>query len=263
MRQESSLPAISSSLNEEGMSLREAYAEFSVWNYFTGNRADTLSYYTEGRNYPEIKIRDTLRYQNPLVVFSDNIGVQSLGVVYHRLFLDPGGTISVVPIILKANLAEAGNGSSESYQYTVRSSAQGDDSFIELQVQGYVYWVKVGGVGNLADWSLFHVTDSTIVAILSSESLVYPNPFYIPAQPWVRFQIPQVGRNSASLYIFSSNLDLTFSDDQASRSSVVASPFFMWNGRKANGEYASSGIYFYVIQLDDQHYTGKFTLIRK
>ncbi|MFC1558176.1 MXAN_6640 family putative metalloprotease [candidate division KSB1 bacterium] len=41
-------------LNSKGTDFNTELAEYAVWNYFTGSRADTTTYYNEGKNYPEI-----------------------------------------------------------------------------------------------------------------------------------------------------------------------------------------------------------------
>jgi hypothetical protein len=55
MPDRSALEAIGWALSQRGDSFERALAEFQVWAYFTGSRADSVHFYPEGRNYPEIR----------------------------------------------------------------------------------------------------------------------------------------------------------------------------------------------------------------
>jgi hypothetical protein len=56
------LPATDATLLSKGSSLNSAFREFSIWNYFTGSRADTSNYYSDGSLYPLIKIDPNQQY---------------------------------------------------------------------------------------------------------------------------------------------------------------------------------------------------------
>ena len=46
------MPAINDALAADGSDMNTEYSLFSYWNYFTADRADTVLYYPEGKNYP-------------------------------------------------------------------------------------------------------------------------------------------------------------------------------------------------------------------
>ncbi len=52
-----SLPAMDAALSDYGSSLRQAFLEWSVWNFNTGPNADTVKYYPDGRLYPVMQQR--------------------------------------------------------------------------------------------------------------------------------------------------------------------------------------------------------------
>jgi len=56
------LSATDDALLLKGSSLDNAFREFSVWNYFTGSRADTVNYYAEGYRYPVVKVDPGQQY---------------------------------------------------------------------------------------------------------------------------------------------------------------------------------------------------------
>lgn len=53
--------ALDDALHAHGSSFADAWAEFLVWNYFTGSRAKSWSF-EEGENYPEIADEEVLEY---------------------------------------------------------------------------------------------------------------------------------------------------------------------------------------------------------
>lgn len=56
------LPATDATLLSKGSSLNNAFREFSIWNYFTGSRSDTINYYSEGFLYPLVKVDPGQQY---------------------------------------------------------------------------------------------------------------------------------------------------------------------------------------------------------
>lgn len=261
MRIQPSLPSLDLALNEFGSSLREAFIEFSLWNYYTGVRADTVQYYAEGRNYPPIRIRqDSWEFVRPQAVFTGTFGVQGLGTGYYRWRELVGiDTVYVVPMISNVSIADAGNGISAPFQYIIRTDPPGDDSYTRLEVQENVYWVKLQGSGDPSNWRFVHSVRQTATADL----LVYPNPFQVPEHRWIRFQIPQSPTARATLYVYSSSLELAYRAELNIERSTITPPFVAWDGRTSNGEYASTGVYFYVVAVGDQQHIGKFSVIRK
>ena len=207
VRQFRAIQALNAALGEHGMSFREAFTEFACWNYFTSGRADATRFYTDGGHHPFIGFRDdSLAFQSPLSVFSDNGGVKGLGTAYFRVFLDPGSLRTIVMLVSNVNLTATGGGSAAPYQYVIRSSPPGDESYKLINEGGSTYWVKVGAVGNHADWQLAHISEGAVVTSVVSELLVYPNPITLPDNHWVRFQVPHDG--TANLYVFSAELGL-------------------------------------------------------
>jgi len=66
-----------------GTSLREEFNQFSVWNYFTGERADSMRFYREGHLYPLYSLNGGFPYGQSVVFSSSaySLSAQMLGVV--------------------------------------------------------------------------------------------------------------------------------------------------------------------------------------
>lgn len=258
MQQTTSLPSLDQALNERGSTLREAYEEFAIWNFFTGSRADSINYYSEATQYPDMRLQDTLQFRPPLTTLSPTRGLESLGSSYLMVYLDLQQTRAVFPIVVKGNIVEAGNGMSERFQLIVRNDG-GDESYLRFSVGNNTYWAKLSGINNPLDWSLFQ----SGAKLVPSAVLVYPNPFYAGSQSWVRFEVPTDNVLSGNIYIYNSSMELVYSKNEVLTTSPFRSRYFTWYGDSNSGERASTGVYIYVIELDDQQYTGKFSLIRK
>jgi hypothetical protein len=262
MRRERSLQAINNALMERHSGLREAYEEFSVWNYFTGNRADSVAFYQEARNYPEIRLRDSLQFQEPVSAFMDNVGTESLGSVYFRVFFNARRTLRGAAIVSKTDMASAGNGQLEAFQYVI-ANAQSDDSYSRINVGSNSFWAKLTRVAVPSDWGVVHSTDSSVLPTSTSDHKVYPNPLYIPGQHWVRFELPEVTDSAASLYIFSSNLELVHARILQPEGNAIRPSYFTWDGRDGSQRFVASGIYVYVLDVNGRRYSGKLTVLKK
>jgi hypothetical protein len=65
------LPALDSSLAPHGLNVQKIFPEFTVWNYFTGERADPL-YYDDAADYPQVVIDHYI----PACPFTGDTGVK-------------------------------------------------------------------------------------------------------------------------------------------------------------------------------------------
>ncbi|MDZ7345539.1 MAG: DUF6055 domain-containing protein, partial [candidate division KSB1 bacterium] len=86
--------AIDQVLQRRNSSLANELMDHLVWNYFTGSRADTVQYYSEGADYPELKPNLTQDLQQTLS-FSDE--TQLLSGRYVRVNVQNFGDLSVQP----------------------------------------------------------------------------------------------------------------------------------------------------------------------
>ncbi|MCP4726547.1 MAG: hypothetical protein GY863_15995 [bacterium] len=72
MQQERALDALSMAIESEtGSTFPIELQAFFRWNYFTGTRADTDNYYTEGNLYPEVTFSDTIFAESDTTIYAD------------------------------------------------------------------------------------------------------------------------------------------------------------------------------------------------
>jgi hypothetical protein len=44
---------------------------------------------------------------------------------------------------------------------------------------------------------------------------------------------------------------------------LLSPAYLSWDCRRADGELVASGVYVYLVQIEDEIYKGKFTVLRK
>lgn len=79
------LTALDQALASVGSSFQQEFGDYAIWNYFTGSRADTVNYYPEGSEYPEVKFNST-----NIISVDTTITVNSYQLAYsYHNFIDP------------------------------------------------------------------------------------------------------------------------------------------------------------------------------
>src|SRR5258707_4058814 len=139
-----------------------------------------------------------------------------------------------------------------SFSYTIAD--HGDESYKHLSNGVYV---KLDAA-DPEQWS----TQESVPTVVS-DVLVFPNPFVSKGQNVLSFRLPPVANPDATLAIFSGTLDRIISRDLPVIEFHPSEPSITWDGHDDQNNLAPSGIYFYVITVDDKQYMGKFVIIRE
>ncbi len=79
------LTAMDQALASVGSSFQHEFAEYAVWNYFTGNRADSINYYPEGSEYPEVRFNSSTIFSADTIIAGMSY---QLAYSYYN-FIDP------------------------------------------------------------------------------------------------------------------------------------------------------------------------------
>ena len=254
IRTEHCLNAIDHALTNAGSSFRNAFLEWAVWNNNTGTYCDTISYYTEGRNYPVINYRSPVEYSNAPRSFSDTIEV--LSSAYHPICLlsAPTDICNLSPqmfvIITNLNMIDP-SGSKVGFSYDFSNTA--GVGYTELS--NHIF-VRLNST-DPENWA----SQESVPKIIS-DILAYPNPFYPKGSKPVIFKLPPVLQSTADLYIFSSNMN-RIAAHEVNVISQNFEPRIEWDGHDMDGNIISSGVYFYVIYIDGKQLKGKLAVIRE
>jgi len=249
------LQAIDAALAEEPYrsSFQDAFTEWALWNYFTGNRHQD-AYYPEGSNYPLItEIQDA--FQPPLDTLSNTL--PPLATRYHTI---SSGSAPLTLSISNIDLVGAGLG--QSYSYKALLAASPPDSEYAQTLSGV--YVKLD-LENPSDWSTWAIVNGLASKLgeavpIAVQGSPFPNPFF--ADGSVSIPVGSSSSITGDLVIFSSDMDRVFSQTVTSQS-LGGIQVMQWEGKHDNGENAGSGIYLYVIGLPDRVLTGKLAIIRR
>lgn len=263
------IDAIDMMLQENSTSLAFEFADFGIWNYFTGSRADVVNYYEEGNLYPEIAIRDTFTVVNKVTVVDSS---KSLTHRYFSFRIPAPDDYSITGVtenpanwLFSALILENGMPP----RSLIFQPATGENlGFLPANSDVVVIAVNA----NVVDGSeLFKLNSSYFnfsltlqrgsVTTPTEEGIVdiYPNPFVQSQANQVTFVFDLTGAaGNAVVRILRSDGRLVREQQLNNRLSV-----FSWDGTDGSREAVSSGIY--IVQLDDGNkiFQKKFAFIRR
>jgi hypothetical protein len=255
MRDAPSLPATDQVLKDKGSSFKYELAEFWVWNYYTGYRANPVSYYPEGGQYPMIKGGSLTQVDFLPPELNITNSALSLSSQYYQVIINADTTTLV---LTNLNLSDAVTNDDHKFpfSYTI-TTKQEDDSFTHLP-NGLNVRLEVTDPFNWKSTPL----SGRIVGIVTNNVFAYPNPFRVDGRKRLTLPTGMSMAASVKVYVYSSGLDLVYASTEHPVE-LLGENVVQWDGRDANGELVRSGIYFYLVSIEGRKYTGKFAVVRE
>jgi hypothetical protein len=278
--------AIDKTLEGRGLTFEEAFREFTVWNYFTGNRARTQTYYSEGDLFPQVKVDTMFHYHTvyPVNTISGPFNPQNLGSDYVVFVPDP-------------NLTQGGM----RLEFT---SLSGEYKVTALGHKSYPfppYEITVTGLGKIYNWQHYSEIVMVPAVVTRSPDGVYqyeyiaeydsslygdetlpeedkilqnfPNPFVIEDgsdRTFFPFILSSPSRVQIDIFTLSgeriktiiprydTNLGRAEYLDQA----LLRELDMFWDGKNEDGEYVSAGVYVYSFRTERTTEVKKIAVIR-
>jgi hypothetical protein len=257
------LEAIDAALREGGSSFALAYAEWARWNYYTGSRADTVKFYPEGMNYPEV-VQAARDFVPPLTTLAAS--VDPAGTRYHLVMVprSTGGADTLTIAVVNCDRAGAQVLSPvpQSYTCDLRTDRP-DPAFKETGAGLYASF----SAGNLPLWSVWFFVggrSSQPFGIGSlKEGTPFPNPWLADGRSTVSIPIDGSTPVLGNLQVYDAAMNLVFvSGDHLSTG--ASRQVFTWNGVTLDGHVASTGVYVYLLSLSNgRTITGKLAILRR
>lgn len=246
--------AMDRALRGRQSSLSTAFAEWTLWNYFTGTRADTAMYYPEGGSYPLIA-QSRVNFNPPSREIDDSL--RSYAARYFEIF-SPGDTSAIVAVNTDYS---GGTGTSPFQTFELAlASTNPDGSYIRA---GESLYARVRGE-TPGDWTSWVIWDTTITGgsrVTVPEATPFPNPFRPDGTNEVNIPLSATASVKATLAIYTTSFERVATVDGFS-SAFNGTQVVSWDGRTVHGAMAGSGVYIFVVSLPDRTLTGKLALIR-
>ena len=252
------LQAINNALKAQGSEFVTAFAEWTLWNLFTGPRSNPGKYYPDGADYPSM-VQVPFEYVPPARDVSGSLA--ALGSRYYQVI----GSPDTMTVIL-SNLDLAGAGSvvppNRAYAYHFRST-RSDESYRLTPLGIYARL----DVADLSAWSTWYVMGDTVRRNYDPELLVegksFPNPFVPGTHARVCLPVKTDNPVRGTLYVFAGGIDLVYSSASVLSGLYQDRQMFFWDGKDNDGRLVPSGVYVYVLELEEKRLRGKIAVVRK
>ena len=240
MRTQPFLESTDSVLVNRGSGLQSAFAEFTKWNYYTWDRADTVNYYPEGNHYPRFQPLQNIDFYNTTSTTTGNVEPLSSSMYEFDLSND---TITAVIANVDMNNAILRNTTPQNITVTLSSGLTTSIS-----------------VDTPSSWRSFFIQSSTRTSVVRQDLSPAPNPFRLAVAPWLKLPINQDAAKSAQVFFFTSSFKLVYSgylnvgNEDGFRAIVVPTSEVK--------SKLSSGIYFILAKTVNSDYKWKVAVIQ-
>ncbi len=248
------LRAMDNALQIYQSTFRQAFAEWTLWNYFTGSRSDSLQYYPEGSHYPYMS-QVPVDFNQSFRTFVGS--VNTLGSRYHQV-LAANDTLTL--ILPNVNFTAGAAGDMSAHEYTLLLSDHAlDESYSSTTVGVYFKLLP-----DPTNWSPpFAIVRGGVITSTIPAGVAFPNPFISDGRSNLYIPVNISGPAQGQLSILTSSMDLVFNqtiDPVTPRPGQYA---FAWNGRTNKGNVAQTGVYYFALEVQGQTLTGKIAVVRK
>ena len=253
IRQLAPLPAINLTLQQlpvpltSSMSL--AFAEWALWNYYTGPRSDTVNYYNEAAIFP-VMVEQYYDMISPSQQVSSSLSC--LATAYYG-FVRGTDTVTVALANLNTD-CPAYSSTSSPYTLTV-SRNRPDDSYRSIAGDLYLRL----DVANPSQWVTWAISRQGPSANSLVEGSAFPNPFH-PGEGDLLYM--PANADQGRLAVYSTGMELVYSGSFQTQWRL-GQRVISWNGMTKGNSAAPTGIYLFVLTLPGRTVTGKFAVVRR
>jgi hypothetical protein len=168
--------------------------------------------------------------------------------VYHRIWV---GGASYFDVISNVNTGSPNPNQEVYFTYDLNSSAAsgyknlGNGVYVKLDVSDPQNWNSLASL-----------------PVNYSQPLVYPSPYISASGAPLSFVMTPAVSSVATLTVLTASYGLVFRGDVQVITLATASKI-MWTPNVSTGNSLATGVYYFVIQVDNNEYKGKFAVVRK
>lgn len=251
--------AIDVALQEQNTSFANEFVEYSIWNYFTGSRADTVNFYEEAMEYPGVRINSEMELNGSISVSDSSRGLTHQ---YYRFRVRESGEYSISGVVERP--------ADWLFALIIR-----DSGFVQV----FDFPPSLGkDLGMLSTGTEIIVIPVNLMVIDGSEFPLQNSPllqYQFTIQPQPLAQTPDLqwgpnpfvpGEHDEFAVTFDSFADTEIrifsSDGRLIRRERGNLHSFSWDGTDQQGQPIASGIYIVQIR-GDRNVRFKLALIRR
>ncbi len=263
------LDAIAGALAEIGGSFDDEFGEFSVWNYFTGNRADPVNYYEEGNAYTQVRLSGNFLLPADTTLAGSSF---TLSHQYFRLTASQAGEYLVVPIVSRPDawrFAAVLEDGSSFRTVAIDAGNGGNIGFVPAFSSVVVVVANLTKLDG-SRMSLFESERSEFQLVLSNVTqgttgvagitTAYPNPFRVATDGQIVFEFEVTATTDLRVQIMDSQGRVVRS--AALGQGALTPSRFVWDGRDDTHSKVGSGIYIFRLAQGGFTELRKFAVIR-
>jgi hypothetical protein len=240
-------------LVSQGSNLQTAFSEFTYWNYYTADRADTVKYYSEGNHYPRFQPLKKKGYTIGDVTVGGDVYPFSSSM--YEFDLSSSDTLTAMIANVDVNAAELGQTQTKRVDVTLFSQNY-PPPFHQFE-NGLKARIAVADTSLWSDFFSHSLPDAYVLKRLSNPA---PNPFRINNDQQLFLPVNEDEIGLANVYLYSSSLSLVYTAElnvtYHNKSMVIAV-----SGAELKSKL-SSGVYFVIAKTKKKDYQWKVSVIR-
>ena len=283
--------ATDKALQKWDRTFEDAFREFTVWNYFTGDRAPKKLFYSEGELFPEMKVEHLHDFHDTDSVYSPSGPNHPYGLGSNYVVFKPeekqGG------IKLAFSPAE------EEYDYEISAVGYNETVNEPVTHEFQINHQTGSAEADVYDWTLYNEIIMIPAATSRNGDSYFPYTYsaVFDSSYHGEYPFPQkdwIGQNFPNPFVIDSPSDFTYFPFILSSVSEVKIDVFTvsgeliwdypppeeegeewtigdytkrgmcpaWDGKNQKGEYVASGIYVYQVRTKNSTVVKKIAVIR-
>ncbi len=261
---------------ETPMTFENVIHQFFTWNYYTGDRADTVRYYTDGKNFPEVSYDEDLYQENDTTLTFNSFYLTG---TYTRITRQQPTVFAVtaegretepdvwrVGLLASDDLSTPGNPNTNQITFLNGYSGSGDVTAAGINPELIIvssntaqHMSEDAGGRYLLTLDLSFSGPPPIVSNKLLPTRPSPANFSRISNAVIPFVLTENSEINMKIYSLTGRLIKSF-PPQYFGSGLHTSLF--WNGRDNNGGAVSSGIYLCVLKGQGFTVTKKIAVVR-
>jgi hypothetical protein len=228
------------------------FAQFTYWNYFTADRADTVKFYPEGNHYPRFAPNFSATFSGNSSSIMSGAYVLSSSMFEFRL---PQDTLTAIAANTDFNAAFNQDNSVKQLEVDL---TKGELTIPHIALaNGYTVGISTAEPNK---WRTYYTLASTETDIPKVKLQASPNPFRLSEASQLLLPLNGVVGSKATVFFLSSSLTLQYSGDfdvvNQSGNQFIVVPTYVVRLR------LTSGVYFVVAKSGGNEYTWKVAVIQ-